>query len=190
MSSHGINKVILIGHLGQDPDPRPITNGGSMTLLSLATSERWQNKQTGEPVERTEWHRVVLFGKLAEIAARYLKKGSQVYLEGKLQTRKWQDQQGQDRYTTEVVVDISGTLQMLGGRNQQQGDEQLVARGQSSSWQSTHPSSGYTASSTSQVVAAAAATPTWSGSPAPTATPKEQTSQGSSSDWFNDEVPF
>lgn len=116
----GINKVILIGNLGQDPEIRYTSGGMAIATLSLATSESWRDKQTGEQKERTEWHRVVLAGKLAEVAGQYLKKGSQVYVEGKLQTRKWQDQSGQDRYTTEVQVDsFTGVLQMLGGKPQQ-----------------------------------------------------------------------
>lgn len=115
----GINKVILIGNLGQDPEIRYTSGGMAIATLSLATSESWRDKQTGEQKERTEWHRVVLVGKLAEVAGQYLKKGSQVYVEGKLQTRKWQDQSGQDRYTTEVQVDsFTGVLQMLGGKPQ------------------------------------------------------------------------
>ena len=116
----GINKVILIGNLGQDPEIRYTSGGMAIATLSLATSESWRDKQTGEQKERTEWHRVVLVGKLAEVAGQYLKKGSQVYVEGKLQTRKWQDQSGQDRYTTEVQVDsFTRVLQMLGGKPQQ-----------------------------------------------------------------------
>ncbi|EOI3364624.1 single-stranded DNA-binding protein [Aeromonas hydrophila] len=116
----GINKVILIGNLGQDPEIRYTSGGMAIATLSLATSESWRDKQTGEQKERTEWHRVVLVGKLAEVAGQYLKKGSQAYVEGKLQTRKWQDQSGQDRYTTEVQVDsFTGVLQMLGGKPQQ-----------------------------------------------------------------------
>ena len=118
MANRGINKVILIGHLGQDPEVRYMPSGGAIANITLATSESWRDKQTGEQKERTEWHRVVFFGKLAEIAGEYLRKGSQVYVEGRLQTRKWQDQSGQDRYTTEVVVDMGGTMQMLGGRPQ------------------------------------------------------------------------
>lgn len=117
MASRGINKVILIGNLGQDPELRYLPNGGAVTNISIATSESWKDKQTGELKERTEWHRIVIFGKLAEIAAEYLKKGSQVYIEGSLQTRKWQDQSGQDRYMTEIVVNIGGVLQILGSRN-------------------------------------------------------------------------
>ncbi|OKO97727.1 single-stranded DNA-binding protein [Xenorhabdus eapokensis] len=118
MSSRGINKVILIGNLGQDPEIRYLPTGGTVATLSLATSESWRDKQTGEIREKTEWHRVVIFGKLAEIAAEYLQKGAQVYIEGQLQTRKWQDQQGQDRYSTEVVVSVNGTMQMLGSRGE------------------------------------------------------------------------
>ena len=117
MASRGINKVILVGNLGQDPEVRYTPNGSAITSLSLATSESWKDKNTGQMQEKTEWHRVSMFGKLAEIAGEYLRKGSQIYIEGKLQTRKWQDKQGQDRYTTEVVVDgFSGVMQMLGGR--------------------------------------------------------------------------
>ncbi|AOM42443.1 single-stranded DNA-binding protein SSB1 [Xenorhabdus hominickii] len=116
MASRGVNKVILVGNLGQDPEVRYMPNGGAVANITLATSESWRDKQTGEMREKTEWHRVVLFGKLAEVAGEYLRKGSQVYIEGALQTRKWQDQSGQDRYSTEVVVNIGGTMQMLGGR--------------------------------------------------------------------------
>lgn len=116
MASRGINKVILVGYLGQDPEIRYMPNGGAVANITVATSDVWRDKQTGEQKEKTEWHRVVIFGKLAEIAGEYLKKGSQVYLEGSLQTRKWQDQSGQDRYTTEIVINIGGTLQMLGSR--------------------------------------------------------------------------
>lgn len=116
MASRGVNKVILVGNLGQDPEVRYMPNGGAVANITLATSESWRDKQTGETKEKTEWHRVVLFGKLAEVAGEYLRKGSQVYIEGALQTRKWQDQGGQERYTTEVVVNVGGTMQMLGGR--------------------------------------------------------------------------
>ncbi|WP_413727367.1 single-stranded DNA-binding protein [Sodalis sp. RH19] len=116
MASRGVNKVILVGNLGQDPEVRYMPNGGAVANMTLATSESWRDKQTGETKEKTEWHRVVLFGKLAEVAGEYLKKGSQVYIEGALQTRKWTDQGGQERYTTEVVVNVGGTMQMLGGR--------------------------------------------------------------------------
>ncbi|EPO2452665.1 single-stranded DNA-binding protein [Providencia rettgeri] len=126
MANKGVNKVILIGHLGQDPEIRYMPNGGAVASLTLATSESWRDKQSGEMREKTEWHRVCIFGKLAEVAGEYLKKGSQVFIEGSLQTRKWQDQSGQDRYTTEVVVNIGGSMQMLGGNggNNQAGSQQ------------------------------------------------------------------
>jgi single-strand DNA-binding protein len=111
--ARGINKVILVGNLGADPEVRYMPSGGAVTNIRLATSETWNDKQSGEKQERTEWHRVVFFGKLAEIAGEYLKKGSQVYVEGSIRTRKWQGQDGQDRYTTEIVAN---EMQMLGGR--------------------------------------------------------------------------
>ena len=114
----GINKVILVGNLGAKPEIKYASNGNAISNLSVATSESWTDKSTGQKQERTEWHRVSLFGKVAEIAGQYLVKGSKVYVEGKLQTRKWQDQNGQDRYTTEVVISgFSGTLQMLDRRD-------------------------------------------------------------------------
>ena len=113
----GINKVILVGNLGQDPEIRYTADGRPIANFSIATSETWKDKNSGEKREKTEWHRVVVFGKLAEICGEYLSKGRQVYIEGKLQTRKWQGQDGQDRYTTEVVIDgFNGTMQMLGTR--------------------------------------------------------------------------
>ncbi|EAB3870751.1 single-stranded DNA-binding protein [Salmonella enterica subsp. enterica serovar Uganda] len=117
MAARGVNKVILVGYLGQDPEVRYTPGSKAVTGLNLATSESWRDKQTGEMKENTEWHRVVLFGKLAEVAGEYLRKGSQVYIEGQLRTRKWTDNAGVDRWTTEVVVGINGTMQMLGGRN-------------------------------------------------------------------------
>ncbi|SDT00239.1 single-stranded DNA-binding protein [Pseudomonas oryzae] len=114
--ARGVNKVILVGNVGGDPETRYLPNGNAVTNITLATSDSWKDKQTGQLQERTEWHRVVFFGKVAEIAGEYLRKGSQVYVEGRLQTRKWQDQSGQDRYTTEIVVDMNGTMQLLGGR--------------------------------------------------------------------------
>jgi single-strand DNA-binding protein len=113
----GINKVILVGHLGRDPEVRYTQDGRPICNFTMATSEQWRDKSTGEKREKSEWHRVVVFGKLAEICGEYLAKGRQVYIEGKLQTRKWQGQDGQDRYTTEVVVDQRGTMQMLGSRD-------------------------------------------------------------------------
>jgi len=113
----GINKVILVGNIGAKPEVKYSSNGSAIANLSVATSETWNDKNSGEKQEKTEWHRVSLYGKLAEIAGQYLDKGSKVYVEGKLQTRKWQDQSGQDRYTTEIIVSgYGGTLQMLDRR--------------------------------------------------------------------------
>lgn len=119
MATRGVNKVILVGNLGQEPEVRYMPNGGAVANLTLATSESWRDKQDGEIREHTEWHRVVVFGKLAEIASEYLRKGAQVYIEGQLRTRKWTDQSGQDKYTTEVIVGQNGTMQMLGRRDSQ-----------------------------------------------------------------------
>jgi len=118
MASKGVNKVILVGNLGKDPEVRYLPNGGAVANITLATSESWRDKATGEQKEKTEWHRVVLFGKLAEIAGEYLRKGSQVYIEGKLTTRKWADQAGVEKYTTEIHVNVGGVLQMLGGKTE------------------------------------------------------------------------
>jgi single-strand DNA-binding protein len=114
--SRGVNKVILIGNLGNEPEVRYMPSGDAVANCRIATSEAWKDKQSGELQERTEWHNVVFFGKLAEVVKQYVRKGSKIYVEGKLRTRKWQTQDGQDRYTTEVVVDINGTMQMLDGR--------------------------------------------------------------------------
>ena len=111
--ARGVNKVILVGNLGADPETRAMPSGSTVANLRIATSESWRDKTSGEQQERTEWHRVALFGRLAEIASEYLRKGSQVYIEGSLRTRKWQDKQGQERFTTEIV---GNELQMLGGR--------------------------------------------------------------------------
>lgn len=125
--ARGVNKVILVGTCGQDPEVRYLPNGNAVTNLSLATSEAWTDKQTGQKVEKTEWHRVVLFGKVAEIAGEYLRKGSQCYIEGKLKTREW-EKDGIKRYSTEVHVDINGTMQLLGGRPDNQGGGQQQQR--------------------------------------------------------------
>jgi single-strand DNA-binding protein len=111
--ARGVNKVILVGNLGQDPDTKAMPSGMSVTNLRIATTESWKDKQSGEMKEQTEWHSVAMFGRLAEIAGEYLRKGSQVYIEGRLRTRKWQDKSGNDRYTTEIVAN---EMQMLGGR--------------------------------------------------------------------------
>ena len=111
--ARGVNKVILVGNLGKDPEVRYSPNGGAVANITIATSESWKDKTSGEKQEKTEWHRVVFFGRLAEIAGEYLKKGAQIYIEGRLQTRKWQDKEGKDRYTTEIVAN---EMQMLGSR--------------------------------------------------------------------------
>ena len=121
--ARGINKVILVGNLGQDPEVKYMPSGNAVTNITLATSDTWKDKQTGQPQERTEWHRVVFFNRLAEIAGEYLRKGSKVYVEGSLRTRKWQDQSGQDRYTTEIVA---SEMQMLDGRG---GDSNMGSQG-------------------------------------------------------------
>lgn len=158
--ARGINKVILLGHLGRDPEVKYMPNGNAVTNMTIATSESWKDKNTGQPQDRTEWHRVVIFGKLAEIAGQYLKKGSLVYVEGQLQTRKWTDQSGQDRYSTEIVINpIGGTLQMLdrkgsndgagnfggesqdyGYQGQQQAPQQSYNQGSQSNYQQPKPS--------------------------------------------------
>lgn len=115
-----INKVIIIGHLGRDPETRYMPNGEAVTNIAVATSEQWKDKTSGEQKQATEWHRVTFYRKLAEIAGQYLKKGSQIYIEGRLQTRKWQDKDGSDRYTTEIIAD---KMQMLGGRQEAQQDQ-------------------------------------------------------------------
>lgn len=127
--ARGVNKVILVGTCGQDPEVKYLSNGNAVTNLSLATSEQWKDKQSGEKKEKTEWHRVVIFGKVAEIAGEYLRKGSQVYIEGKLQTREW-EKDGIKRYSTEIVVDMQGTMQLLGGKPSADGGQQQAPRQQ------------------------------------------------------------
>lgn len=118
MASRGVNKVIIMGTLGQDPEVKYMPSGAAVCNLSVATSEQWRDKQTGEKKEQTEWHRIVLFGKVAEIAGEYLRKGSQAYFEGQLRTRKWTDQAGVEKYTTEIVVNVGGTMQLIGGKKE------------------------------------------------------------------------
>ncbi len=139
--SRGVNKVILIGNLGQDPETRYTPNGTAVVNLNLATDESYKDRESGQLVPKTEWHRVVLFGKVAEVASQYLRKGSKVYIEGKLQTRKWQGQDGQDRYTTEVVVDIKGQMQMLDTR-QGGGHQGSAPQGQGSRAPADPPAAG------------------------------------------------
>ncbi|EBL6729406.1 single-stranded DNA-binding protein [Salmonella enterica] len=193
MSSKGVNKVILIGNLGQDPELRYMPNGGAVANLTLATSETWRDKQTGEMRENTEWHRVVVFGKLAEIAGEYLRKGSQVYIEGQLRTRSWDDNNGVTRYVTEIVVSMQGTMQMLGNRQaQNSGDWSPQPQQQ----QENQPSGGQPASSQAAKPAAAAAkkgrgkgkgntqNPPPSAPVTPTPDPSEPPYD------FDDEIPF
>jgi single-strand DNA-binding protein len=136
--ARGINKVILVGNLGADPETRYMPSGSAVTNLSVATSESWKDKQTGEQKERTEWHKVAMFNRLAEVAAEYLRKGSQVYIEGKLRTRKWQDRDGNDRWTTEIIAD---EMQMLGGRGGGGGSAPMSS-GQDSGPPSAPPQTG------------------------------------------------
>ncbi|BFI91097.1 single-stranded DNA-binding protein [Enterobacterales bacterium endosymbiont of Anomoneura mori] len=126
MSIKGINKVILIGFLGHDPKVHYMSNGNAVTNLSIATSENWRDKKTNEKKEKTEWHKVVIYGRLAEIAGEYLKKGSQVYIEGSLQTRKWIDKNNIERYITEIIVNMGGLMLMLSSRNNNQKDPQEI----------------------------------------------------------------
>ncbi len=140
----GVNKVIIVGNLGKDPEVRFMPNGGAVANITVATSDTWKDKQTGEQKEKTEWHRVVMFGKLAEIAGEYLKKGSKVYLEGSLQTRKWTNQQGQDQYTTEIVLQgFNGVMQMLDGKSSGQQGGFAPQNQQASQQQSQTQNSGF-----------------------------------------------
>lgn len=161
--ARGVNKVIIIGNLGADPETRAMPSGTTVANLRIATSENWRDKQTGEQQERTEWHRVALFGRLAEIAGEYLRKGSQVYIEGSLRTRKWQDKQGNDRYSTEI---IGNDLQMLGGRGGGGGAAPMGGA----------PESG------SRVGAGAGAAPAFA--------EEAGGSSGSKGDDFDDDIPF
>ena len=159
-----VNKVILIGRLGKDPETRYMTNGEAVTNATLATSENWKDK-SGEKQEKTEWHNLVFYRRLAEIAGEYLKKGSQIYVEGKLQTRKWQTKEGQDRYTTEIVVN---EMTMLGGKSSGGGSFEVVEN---------KPAAASSGSAAAPAKAAPAATSTGSG-------------QGRSFDNFDDDIPF
>lgn len=129
MAARGINKVILIGNLGRDPEVRYTANGGAIANITLATSETWKDKTTGEQQDRTEWHRVVFFGRLGEIAGEYLKKGSKIYVEGRLQTRKWQGQDGQDHYTTEIIANDMQMLDRATGGSVPYNDDNEMSRG-------------------------------------------------------------
>lgn len=164
MASRGINKVILVGNLGQDPETRFMPSGGAVTNVTIATSETWKDKASGQQQEKTEWHRVVFFDRLAEIAGEYLKKGSKVYVEGKLQTRKWQDNNGQDRYTTEIRAN---ELQMLDSRGAASGGGEY------------NQDSGYGSSPAPSSNAPQASKPS-----------AESGAQAKSFDDFDDDIPF
>jgi len=166
--SKGINKAILVGNLGADPETRHLPSGGAVTNIRLATADSWKDKQTGERVERTEWHRVVFFNRLAEIAAEYLRKGAQIYIEGRIQTRKWQDKDGADRYSTEI---IAAEMQMLGSRGG--GDHYAQASMPEGGAQAARPISG---------TASQAREP----KPHPIASQKQSEAAGD----FDDDIPF
>ncbi|WP_017444125.1 single-stranded DNA-binding protein [Gayadomonas joobiniege] len=187
MASRGINKVILVGNLGQDPDVRFMPNGNAVANLTLATSESWKDRNSGQMQEKTEWHRVVIFGKLAEIAGEYLRKGSQVYFEGKLQTRKWQDQNGQDRYTTEVVVDMTGTMQMLDRRSDNQGGQQGGYN--QGGYNNQQPQGNYQQPNAPQQYNQAPPAQGGQGRPAPAPAPKAAPPSEPNID-FDDDIPF
>lgn len=138
MAARGVNKVIILGRCGGDPETRYMPNGNAVTNVTLATSESWKDKQTGQQQDRTEWHRVVFYGKIAEIAGEYLRKGSQCYIEGRLQTREW-EKDGVKRYTTEIVVDMQGTLQLLGSRDESQEPRQQRTQGRNDQAARTPP---------------------------------------------------
>ncbi len=149
--ARGVNKVIIIGNLGADPDTRYTPAGAAVVNLNLATDESYKDRQTGQLVPKTEWHRVVMFGKIAEVAGQYLRKGSKVYIEGKLQTRKWQNKEGQDVYTTEVVVDINGQMQMLDSRQGDGGSNVPAGRAQGQKQASNpNPNQGQASNNQSQ----------------------------------------
>lgn len=165
MASRGVNKVILVGNCGQDPETKFTANGAAVANLSIATSETWKDKQTGQPQERTEWHRVVFFNRLAEIVGEYIRKGSKIYIEGSLRTRKWQDQSGQDRYTTEIVAD---QMQMLDSRGDAAGGGAYSGGGQQS----------YSSA------------PAMQKAPQQAAAPQQAPSAAPSMDAFDDDIPF
>lgn len=184
MASRGVNKVILVGNLGQDPEVRYTPAGVAVTNVNLATSETWKDKQTGQPQERTEWHRVVFFNRLAEIAGEYLRKGSKVYVEGSLRTRKWQDQQGQDRYTTEIVA---GEMQMLDSRGGSSGGGDQSLAGYDDMGYGSAPSApqGAAQSRPYQQQPAAAGS---GGAPSPS--PSQNNAPAQDFDGFDDDIPF
>ncbi|OUR99268.1 single-stranded DNA-binding protein [Gammaproteobacteria bacterium 42_54_T18] len=180
MARKGINKVIVLGNLGQDPETRYMPNGNAVTNVSIATSETWQDKQSGQNQERTEWHRVVFFNRLAEIAGEYLRKGSKIYVEGSLRTNKWQDQSGNDRYTTEIVA---SEMQMLDTRSEGNGGQQSGGHQQSQA-----PSQGYAQAPQQQ--ASQQQRPQQSQQPQYSQAPQQQGAPSPASSEFEDDIPF
>lgn len=178
MASRGVNKVIIVGNLGQDPETRYTPAGSAVTNINVATSEAWKDKQSGQPQERTEWHRIVFFNRLAEIAGEYLKKGSKVYIEGSLRTRKWQDQQGQDRYSTEIVA---GEMQMLDSRGGGAADNSDMGYGGGAGYGGGQPmSSQRPQSPQNRAPAGAPQQPS----------PSHQQAPAPDFDGFDDDIPF
>ncbi len=184
--ARGVNKVILIGNLGQDPEVRYMPNGNAVTNVTIATSESWKDRESGQQQERTEWHRVVFFGKLAEIAGQYLRKGSKVYVEGALRTRKWQGQDGQDRYTTEIVCDMNGQMQMLDSRSEGGGGYQQQAPAQQYQQQAPVQQARHQSSYSAPPASAAPQ----SAPPAPAAPQSAPPAPAAGFDDFDDDIPF
>ncbi|WP_370979289.1 single-stranded DNA-binding protein [Agaribacterium sp. ZY112] len=192
MASRGVNKVILVGNCGQDPETKFTANGAAVTNLSVATSETWKDKQTGQNQERTEWHRVVFFNRLAEIVGEYVRKGSKLYIEGSLRTRKWQDQGGQDRYTTEIVA---SEMQMLDSRGEQGGAYGGAAMGGMAPQQAApqqpfaqQPQQAAPQQAYAQAPQQAASQPRQAPQQAPQAAPAPQAPPAM--DAFDDDIPF
>ncbi|WP_028695422.1 single-stranded DNA-binding protein [Pseudomonas cremoricolorata] len=179
--ARGVNKVILVGTCGVDPQTRYLPNGNAVTNLRLATSEQWTDKQSGQKVERTEWHNVSLFGKVAEIAGQYLRKGSQCYIEGKLQTREW-EKDGVKRYTTEIIVDINGTMQLLGGSGGGGGNAQ-APRDNGDSYNQDHGQQQYNQAPRQQA-------PRPQQAQRPAQQPAQQQQPAADFDSFDDDIPF
>lgn len=176
--ARGINKVILIGNVGQDPEVKYMPSGGAVTNISIATSETWKDKNTGQPQERTEWHRVVFFNRLGEIAGEYLRKGSKVYIEGSLRTRKWQAQDGTDRYTTEIVAN---EMQMLDGRGDNAGGGMGAGGGENYNQRPASQSAPAYGNSPAQAAAAAGGV---------AAAPQSAPHAPAGFDSFDDDIPF
>lgn len=190
--ARGVNKVILVGNCGQDPETKFTASGAAIANLSIATSETWKDKQTGQPQERTEWHRVVFFGRLAEIVGEYVRKGSKVYIEGSLRTRKWQDQSGQDRYTTEIVAN---EMQLLDSRNSDSSGDNSSNnyqgnQGGGSNYQGNQGGASYQNNAPSAPSRPQAPPQAQQPQSAPAAAPKPQHSAPPAMDSFDDDIPF